>query len=79
MATVTVIPIREAASSSYREPTLAEILSDPIVGAVMRADAVDPGELRAMLARTARALRVAAQTNSSFPQAANRLARSSPA
>jgi hypothetical protein len=32
-----------------REPTLKEILSDPIVTALMRADGVDPLELEAML------------------------------
>ena len=50
------IPIREE-RNSYREPTLDEILSDSIVEAVMRADAVDPDELGAMLGRVARALR----------------------
>ena len=34
-----------------REPTLKEILSDPIVTALMRADGVDPFELEAMLTR----------------------------
>jgi hypothetical protein len=34
-----------------REPTLKEILSDPIVTALMRADGVDPLELEAMLTR----------------------------
>jgi hypothetical protein len=53
------IPIREE-RGSYREPTLDEILSDSIVEAVMRADAVDPDELDAMLARIARTLRSAA-------------------
>ena len=32
-----------------REPTLKEILSDPIVTALMSADGVDPFELEAML------------------------------
>jgi hypothetical protein len=53
------IPIREE-RGSYREPTLEEILSDSIVEAVMQADAVDPDELDAMLARIARTLRGAA-------------------
>lgn len=53
------IPIREE-RSSYREPTLNEILSDSIVEAVMRADAVDPDELGAMLGQIARTLRAAA-------------------
>ena len=33
----------------YREPTLEEILSDPIVTALMQADSVDPRELGVML------------------------------
>ena len=52
------IPIREE-RASYREPTLGEILSDSIVEAVMRADAVDPDELGVMLGRVARTLRAA--------------------
>lgn len=43
-----VIPIREA-FGPFREPTLAEILSDPIFKAVMRADSVDPGRLTDLL------------------------------
>jgi hypothetical protein len=39
-----------------REPTLEEILSDPIVTALMRADSVDPRELGAMLGRIAEGL-----------------------
>jgi len=50
------IPIREE-RDFYREPTLDEMLSDSIVEALMRADAVDPDELGAMLGRVARALR----------------------
>lgn len=50
------IPIREQ-QDFYREPTLDEILSDSIVEALMRADAVDPNELGVMLGRVARALR----------------------
>jgi hypothetical protein len=50
------IPIREA-PDGYREPTLDEILSDSIVEAMMRADAVDPDELEAMLGQVARTLR----------------------
>jgi hypothetical protein len=50
------IPIREE-PGSYREPTLDEILSDSIIEAVMRADAVDPDELGVMLGQIARALR----------------------
>jgi hypothetical protein len=52
------IPIREE-RSTCREPTLDEILSDSIVEAVMRADAVDPDELGVMLGRIARSLRAA--------------------
>ena len=44
----TTIPIREA-FGHWREPTLDEILSDPIVEAVMRADCVDRNALEAML------------------------------
>jgi len=41
--------------SSFRgEPTLDEILSDPIVRALMEADGVDRQELEAMLSRIAR-------------------------
>jgi hypothetical protein len=35
----------------HYEPTLDQILSDPIVKALMEADGVDPDELAAMLAR----------------------------
>jgi hypothetical protein len=35
----------------YDEPTLDELLADPVIGAVMRADGVDPDELGATLAR----------------------------
>jgi hypothetical protein len=56
-ATVTKrIPIREE-QGSYREPTLAEIMSDSIVEAVMRADDVDADELHRMLGQIAGALR----------------------
>ena len=41
------------------EPTLDEILSDSIVDAVMRADAVDRRELGAMLGQIAQTLRAA--------------------
>jgi hypothetical protein len=58
-AKTVVIPIRDA-SEGNREPTLEEILSDSIVRAVMRADAVDPRELCALLARVAHARRLAA-------------------
>ena len=34
---------------SFHEPTLKEILSDPVTKAVMRADRVEPGEIETML------------------------------
>jgi hypothetical protein len=40
----------------HREPTLEEMLSDPIVRALMDADGVDPHELEAMLKEVARTL-----------------------
>ena len=45
---ITVIPIRQ---SGFGEPTLQEILSDPITQAVMQADAVDAGQLESCLLR----------------------------
>lgn len=54
-----VIPIRQ---DGFGEPTLEDILSDPITEAVMRADAVDIGQLAIMLQNTAEARRPAAQT-----------------
>jgi hypothetical protein len=39
--------------SICHEPTIAELLSDPIVKAVMKADGVDPSALEAQLARIA--------------------------
>jgi len=42
--------------SGFREPTLAEILSDTIVRAVMDADGVDPAALEAELRRMAGAM-----------------------
>ena len=39
----------------FREPTLTEILSDPIVSALMRADGVDPCELETTLKQMAAA------------------------
>ncbi len=47
MASRTVIPIQE--EFTPYEPTLEEMLSDPLVMTVMRADGVDPAKLRAML------------------------------
>ena len=40
----------------HDDPTLAELLSDPITQAVMTADRVDPRELKPMLASIARAI-----------------------
>jgi hypothetical protein len=40
----------------YEEPTIAQILSDPIVKAVMSADGVDPEALRMELRNIARNL-----------------------
>ena len=37
----------------YDEPTLDELLADPLIGDVMRADGVDPERLGADLARMA--------------------------
>ena len=39
-----------------REPTLSEMLSDPLIALVMRADGVDPNTLRPMLCEVARSL-----------------------
>jgi hypothetical protein len=39
--------------SCYREPSLEEILSDPIIKAVINADGVDARDLNAMLRRVA--------------------------
>jgi hypothetical protein len=35
--------------SCYDEPTLDDMLADPLIAAVMRADGVDAGELRPAL------------------------------
>jgi hypothetical protein len=43
----------------HREPTLEDILAEPIVGAIMEADRVDRLELAAMLGRVARVRRAA--------------------
>ena len=42
----------------HREPTLAELLANPITLAVMAADRVDPAALQAMLSGLARKLQV---------------------
>ena len=51
----------------YREPTLEEVLSDPIVKRVMQSDAVDPLELDELLADVARKLHAAARGKSERP------------
>jgi len=43
----------------WREPSLEDILSDPITQAVISADGVDTGELDAMLRRVAQKRRSA--------------------
>ena len=43
----------------HREPRLEDMLSDPIIRAVMDADRVDPHELQAMLKDVGRALSAA--------------------
>ena len=43
--------------SRRHEPTVRELLSDPVIQAVMEADGVDPEELEADLRETAQALR----------------------
>jgi hypothetical protein len=42
----------------WREPSLEDILSDPIIKAVIEADGVDTNELDAMLRRVAHKRRV---------------------
>jgi hypothetical protein len=68
---MTIIRIRDA---SRDEPTLDELLSDPIVKDVMRADAIDTGELRAALSAVARELqaRRARQVSASAAVLSNR-------
>ena len=50
---IIVIPIRQ---DGFGEPTLEEILSDPITQAVMQADAVDARQLESCLLRVQRAV-----------------------
>jgi hypothetical protein len=40
-------------SRCYREPTVTEVLADPLIRLVMQADGVDVDELDAALTRTA--------------------------
>jgi len=59
-----------SAGCPMRDPTIAELLSDPLIRAIMEADGVDPMELKAMMRRlAARCL--------SRPRAAPELARAS--
>ena len=60
----------------HREPTLEDMLSDPIIRAVMDADRVDPHELQAMLKDVGRALTMARGTPSwgQWPAASQHLA-----
>jgi hypothetical protein len=39
----------------HREPTLAEMLSDPVIQSAMAADGVDPGEIEILLRRVSAA------------------------
>jgi hypothetical protein len=41
----------------WREPTLKELLSEPIITALMDADSIDPAELEAILGETSAQLR----------------------
>ena len=60
----------------HREPTLEEMLSDPIIRAVMDADRVDPRELKAMLKDIGRALGAArgARSGGQWPAGSQHLA-----
>ena len=49
--------IRDWLAPPWREPTLEELLSEPIITALMDADDVDAEELKAILARTSVQLR----------------------
>ena len=55
----------------HREPTLEEILSEPIILAVMEADGVDPHELEAMLTQITRSSSRFRQTFWSGPRTAD--------
>ena len=49
--------IRDWRAPRWREPTLKELLSEPIITALMDADSVDPAELKAILGETSVQLR----------------------
>ena len=53
-------------NSRHGEPTLEEMLSDPIIRAVMEADGIDPQELAATLRQIGRML--ARRTRREGPQ-----------
>ena len=47
-----LLPIQEAIMTEYeREPTLEDVLADPLVHALMARDRVDAEEVRALLER----------------------------
>ena len=49
--------IRDWRAPRWREPTLKELMSEPIITALMDADSVDPAELKAILEETSVQLR----------------------
>ena len=49
--------VRERALAEFDEPSVEEMLSDPIVQALMRADGVHAGELEALLCSVAKRIR----------------------
>ena len=49
--------VRDWRAPPWREPTLKELLSEPIITALMDADSVDPAELKAILGETSVQLR----------------------
>jgi hypothetical protein len=59
---------RNPVSRPPHEPTLDEILSDPVVRAMMEADGVDPSEVEAMVRRIARTRREAAKSGRAMAQ-----------
>jgi len=61
-------------TSYFRDPTLAELLSDPLTRAVMRADGVTSSEFKTLLYSAANALRHAAPSNGTKAHAAKLLA-----
>ncbi len=55
-------------NQTFSEPTLAELLSDPVTRAVMQADGVNPWELEKMLRGLAH-LRAQPSVNGNLPPA----------